>query len=107
MALEVCSLLGRQVVDTHSKGVFPIKFSLCHRLLYSRLSFKVMPGFSFVIGHLQADQLETRLKAVNLVGDIIALPGFSTAEAFQPTFSEFLKRLTDRDFGVRMSVLEQ
>lgn len=65
-----------------------------------------MPGFSFVIGHLQADQLETRLKAVNLVGDIIALPGFSTAEAFQPTFSEFLKRLTDRDFGVRMSVLE-
>lgn len=65
-----------------------------------------MPGFSFVIGHLQADRLETRLKAVNLVGDIIALPGSSTSEAFQPTFSEFLKRLTDRDFGVRMSVLE-
>ncbi|KAL2603500.1 hypothetical protein GLYMA_09G014600v4 [Glycine max] len=60
----------------------------------------------YVTEELMADQLETRLKAVNLVGDIIALPGFSTAEAFQPTFSEFLKRLTDRDFGVRMSVLE-
>jgi sister-chromatid-cohesion protein PDS5 len=50
--------------------------------------------------------LETRLKAVNLVGDIIALPGISTPEAYQPILSEFLKRLTDRDFGVRMSVLE-
>ncbi|GAU49850.1 hypothetical protein TSUD_301550 [Trifolium subterraneum] len=51
------------------------------------------------------DQLETRMKAVNLVGDIIALPGISTSEAFQPILSEFLKRLTDIDFGVRMSVL--
>jgi len=55
---------------------------------------------------LQTDKLETRLKAVNLVGDIIALPGSSIAEALQTTFSEFLKRLTDRDFVVRMSVLE-
>ncbi|RZB64213.1 Sister chromatid cohesion protein PDS5-like B isoform B [Glycine soja] len=60
----------------------------------------------YVTEELMADRLETRLKAVNLVGDIIALPGSSTSEAFQPTFSEFLKRLTDRDFGVRMSVLE-
>jgi len=60
----------------------------------------------FVIEHLQTEKLETRLKAVNLVGDIIALPGSSIAEALQTTFSEFLKKLTDRDFGVRMSVLE-
>ncbi|TKY72277.1 Sister chromatid cohesion protein PDS5-like B [Spatholobus suberectus] len=60
----------------------------------------------YVTEELRADQMETRLKAVNLVGDIIALPGSSIAEAFQPTFSEFLKRLTDRDFGVRMSVVK-
>lgn len=60
----------------------------------------------YVTGELQTDQLETRLKAVNLVGDIIALPGISSALAFQPILSEFLKRLTDTDFGVRMSVLE-
>ncbi|KAK7412751.1 hypothetical protein VNO78_04347 [Psophocarpus tetragonolobus] len=59
-----------------------------------------------VTGELMTDQLETRLKAVNLVGDIIALPGSSIAEAFQPMFAEFLKKLTDGDFGVRMSVLE-
>ncbi|XP_061344321.1 sister chromatid cohesion protein PDS5 homolog A [Gastrolobium bilobum] len=60
----------------------------------------------YVTGELLTDQLETRLKAVNLVGDIIALPGTSIAEEFQPIFSEFLNRLTDIDFGVRMSVLE-
>lgn len=43
---------------------------------------------------------------MNLVGDIIALPKSSIAEAFKPVLSEFLKRLTDSDFGVRMSVLE-
>ncbi|XP_019425447.1 PREDICTED: sister chromatid cohesion protein PDS5 homolog A-A-like isoform X1 [Lupinus angustifolius] len=60
----------------------------------------------YVTGELLADQLETRLKAVNLVGDLIALPGPSIPELFQPIFSEFLKRLTDGDLQVRMSVLE-
>lgn len=56
--------------------------------------------------HLQTDQLDTRLKAVGLVGDLFALPGSANTEAFQPVFSEFLKRLTDRVVTVRMSVLE-
>ncbi|XP_027920522.1 sister chromatid cohesion protein PDS5 homolog A-like isoform X2 [Vigna unguiculata] len=60
----------------------------------------------YVTGELLSDQLETRLKAMNLVGDIISLPGSSISEAFQPIFSEFLKRLTDRVVDVRMSVLE-
>ncbi|KOM53264.1 hypothetical protein LR48_Vigan09g192300 [Vigna angularis] len=62
--------------------------------------------FPYVTRELMTDKLESRLKAVNLVGDIISLPGSSISEALQTTFSEFLKRLTDRDFGVRMSVLE-
>lgn len=56
---------------------------------------------------MQTDQLETRVKAVGLVGDLFALAGSSITEAFQPIFSEFLKRLTDRVVAVRMSVLEQ
>lgn len=52
------------------------------------------------------EQLETRLQAMNLVGDIISLPGTSIPEAFQPIFSEFLKRLSDRVVEVRMSALE-
>ncbi|XP_057415482.1 sister chromatid cohesion protein PDS5 homolog A-like isoform X2 [Lotus japonicus] len=60
----------------------------------------------YVTGELLTDQLETRLKAMNLVGDIISVPGTSIPEAFQPIFSEFLKRLSDRAVEVRMSVLE-
>ena len=56
---------------------------------------------------MQTDQLDTRLKAVGLVGDIFALPGSAITETFQPIFSEFLKRLTDRVVSVRMCVLER
>lgn len=55
--------------------------------------------------YLQTDELDTRLKAVGLVGDLFSLPGSSISEVFQPVFSEFLKRLTDRIVEVRMSVL--
>lgn len=50
--------------------------------------------------------MDTRLKAVGLVGDLFALPESNISGAFQPVFSEFLKRLTDRVAEVRMSVLE-
>lgn len=55
---------------------------------------------------MQTDQLEVRLKAVRLVGDLFSIPGHAITEPFQPVFSEFLKRLTDRAVEIRMSVLE-
>lgn len=55
---------------------------------------------------LQTDNIDTRLKAVQLVGDLFALPESAIFETFLPIFSEFLKRLTDRVVEVRMSVLE-
>ncbi|CAI9760225.1 unnamed protein product [Fraxinus pennsylvanica] len=60
----------------------------------------------FLTGELLTDQLDTRLKAVGLVGDLFAQPGSVISEAFQPMFLEFLKRVTDRVVEVRMSVLE-
>lgn len=63
-------------------------------------------SLSFDFQLVQTDQLDTRLKAVNLVGDLFSLPGSTISEPFQPIFSEFLKRLTDRVVDVRMSVLE-
>ncbi|XP_058753154.1 sister chromatid cohesion protein PDS5 homolog A-like isoform X1 [Vicia villosa] len=68
-----------------------------------QILFGVLP---YVTGELLTDQLETRLKAMNLVGDMISIPGTSIPEAFQPIFSEFLKRLSDRVVEVRMSALE-
>lgn len=61
----------------------------------------------FTFHHLQTDQLDIRLKAVRLVGDLFALPGSAISETFEPIFVEFLKRLTDRVVEVRMSVLER
>ncbi|GMP73504.1 hypothetical protein CsSME_00031242 [Camellia sinensis var. sinensis] len=61
----------------------------------------------FKFEHLQTDQLDIRLKAVRLVGDLFALPDSAMSQTFQPIFSEFLKRLTDRVVEVRMSVLER
>ncbi|GMY36602.1 sister chromatid cohesion protein PDS5 homolog A isoform X4 [Fagus crenata] len=60
----------------------------------------------YLTGELLTDQLDTRLKAVRLVGDLFSLPGTAISEAFLPIFSEFLKRLTDRVVEVRMCVLE-
>ncbi|KAF2306079.1 hypothetical protein GH714_011216 [Hevea brasiliensis] len=61
----------------------------------------------YLTGELLTDQLDVRLKAVGLVGDLSALPGSAISGAFQPIFSEFLKRLADRGVEVRMSVLER
>lgn len=43
---------------------------------------------------------------MSLVGDLFSLPGVAISEAFQPIFSEFLKRLADRVVEVRMCVLK-
>ncbi|CAL0301082.1 unnamed protein product [Lupinus luteus] len=80
-----------------------------HEVIYDLYSCapQILSGIlPYVTGELLADQLETRLEAVNLIGDITALHGSSIPEVFQPIFSEFLKMLTDRDLQVRMSVLE-
>uniref|UniRef100_A0A7N1A0X3 Uncharacterized protein n=1 Tax=Kalanchoe fedtschenkoi TaxID=63787 RepID=A0A7N1A0X3_KALFE len=60
----------------------------------------------YLTGELLTDQVDVRLKAVNLVGDLFAVPGSLIPEEFQPIFSEFLKRLTDRVAEVRLAVLE-
>lgn len=80
-----------------------------HEVIYDvyRCAPQIIAGVApYLTGELLSDQLDTRLKAVGLVGDLFALPGSSISEAFQPIFSEFLKRLTDRVVTVRMSILE-
>ncbi|MQM03151.1 hypothetical protein Taro_035925 [Colocasia esculenta] len=60
----------------------------------------------YITGELLTDELDVRLKAVKLLGDLFSLPGHSISEYFQPLFSEFLKRLTDRVVEVRVLVIE-
>ncbi|XP_041989798.1 sister chromatid cohesion protein PDS5 homolog A-like [Salvia splendens] len=80
-----------------------------HAVLYNiyQSAPQILTGVvPYLTGELLSDQLEVRLKAVGLVGDLFSLPESTISVAFQPVFSEFLKRLTDRVAEVRMSVLE-
>ncbi|WCJ28194.1 hypothetical protein M5689_009901 [Euphorbia peplus] len=81
-----------------------------HEVIYDvyRCAPQILSGVvPYLTGELLTDELNIRLKAVGLVGDLFALPGSVVAESFQPIFSEFLKRLSDRGVEVRMSVLER
>ncbi|KAK4434769.1 DNA mismatch repair protein MSH6 [Sesamum alatum] len=98
------------LVSSMSGDSRPLKCEInYHRVLYDiyRCAPQILSGVvPYLTGELLSDQLDIRLKAVGLVGDLFALPGSTISEAFKPVFLEFLKRLTDRVVEVRMSVLE-
>lgn len=80
-----------------------------HAVLHNiyRSAPQILSGIvPYLTGELLSDKLEIRLKAVGLIGDLFSLPESTISGAFQPVFSEFLKRLTDRVAEVRLSVLE-
>ncbi|OVA10818.1 hypothetical protein BVC80_8199g2 [Macleaya cordata] len=80
-----------------------------HEVIFDiyRCAPQILSGIiPYLTGELLTDQLDIRLKAVKLLGDVFSLPDTCISEAFQPLFSEFLKRLTDRVVEVRMSVVE-
>ncbi|KAL5199789.1 hypothetical protein ABZP36_020992 [Zizania latifolia] len=60
----------------------------------------------YITGELLADQVETRSKAVEVLGELFSLPGTPILESFKSLFDEFLKRLTDRVVEIRVSVIE-
>lgn len=55
---------------------------------------------------LLTDQVDVRLKAVNLLGRLFALPGQHVAHEYHQLFSEFLKRLSDKTVEVRLAAVE-
>ncbi|XP_021854385.2 sister chromatid cohesion protein PDS5 homolog A [Spinacia oleracea] len=80
-----------------------------HEVIFNlyRCSPQILLGVvPYLTGEILNDQSKARLKAVNLVGELFALPGSAISEAFQSIFVEFLKRLTDREVEVRMSALD-
>uniref|UniRef100_A0A0E0E0Q0 Tudor domain-containing protein n=1 Tax=Oryza meridionalis TaxID=40149 RepID=A0A0E0E0Q0_9ORYZ len=60
----------------------------------------------YITGELLADEVETRSKAVEILGELFSLPGIPILESFKSLFDEFLKRLTDRAVEIRVSVIE-
>ncbi|XP_052189555.1 sister chromatid cohesion protein PDS5 homolog B isoform X2 [Diospyros lotus] len=54
---------------------------------------------------LLADQVDVRIKAVNLIGRLLALPGHRIVKEYHPLLIEFLKRFSDKSAEVRLSAL--
>ncbi|XP_028067959.1 sister chromatid cohesion protein PDS5 homolog A isoform X5 [Camellia sinensis] len=54
---------------------------------------------------LLADQVDVRIKAVNLIGKLLALPGYHVAQEYRYLFIEFLKRFSDKSAEVRLGAI--
>ncbi|XP_062146872.1 sister chromatid cohesion protein PDS5 homolog B isoform X4 [Alnus glutinosa] len=55
---------------------------------------------------LLTDQVDVRIKAVNLIGKLLALPKHHVAQDYHDLFVEFLKRFSDKSVEVRVSALQ-
>lgn len=63
----------------------------------------VIPNLS---QELLTDQVDVRIKAVNLIGKLFALPEHHAAQEYRHLFVEFLKRFSDKSTEVRIAALE-
>ncbi|WJX30406.1 hypothetical protein P8452_18948 [Trifolium repens] len=66
----------------------------------------LVPIFPSLIKELNADQVGVRLKAVNLVGKLFAIPEQHAAQKFHDLFEAFLNKFNDASVDVRISVLQ-
>ncbi|XXG74106.1 hypothetical protein AAC387_Pa07g2909 [Persea americana] len=55
---------------------------------------------------LLTDQVDVRIKAVNLLGRLFSVPGHHVANEYRQLFVEFLKRFSDKSVEVRLGAVE-
>uniref|UniRef100_A0A5B7BL44 Uncharacterized protein n=1 Tax=Davidia involucrata TaxID=16924 RepID=A0A5B7BL44_DAVIN len=67
-----------------------------------QMLFAVIPNLT---QELLTDQVDVRIKAINLIGRLLALPGHHIAQEYRHLFIEFLKRFSDKSAEVRLSAL--
>ncbi|KAL5722287.1 hypothetical protein ACHQM5_005825 [Ranunculus cassubicifolius] len=68
-----------------------------------QMLLSVIPSLSH---ELLTDQVDVRIKAVNLLGKLFALPGQHVVHQYRQLFIEFLKRFSDKSAEVRISALQ-
>ncbi|XWS23753.1 hypothetical protein CRYUN_Cryun28dG0042300 [Craigia yunnanensis] len=52
------------------------------------------------------DQVDVRIKAVNLIGKLLLRPEYRIAQRYHALFVEFLKRFSDQSSEVRVTALQ-
>ncbi|XVE55344.1 hypothetical protein DITRI_Ditri03aG0151400 [Diplodiscus trichospermus] len=55
---------------------------------------------------LMADQVDVRIKAVNLIGKLLLQPEYHIAQRYRALYVEFLKRFSDKSSEVRVTALQ-
>ncbi|KAE8690421.1 putative translation initiation factor if-3 [Hibiscus syriacus] len=55
---------------------------------------------------LMTDQVDARIKAVNLIGKLLLCPEYRVAQRYHALFVEFLKRFADKSSEVRVAALQ-
>ncbi|KAJ0024548.1 hypothetical protein Pint_08187 [Pistacia integerrima] len=84
------------------------------RELYHEIMFKIfqcapqmlVAVIPNLIQELSIDQVDVRIKALNLIGKLFALPKNGVAERHRHLFVEFLKRFSDKSPEVRIRALQ-
>ncbi|KDP32795.1 hypothetical protein JCGZ_12087 [Jatropha curcas] len=99
--LTSCSL-DRDAVESELKEFY-------HEILFKvfqcapQMLLAVIPNLT---QELLTDQVDVRIKAVNLIGKLVALPGQHVAQEYQNLFIEFKNRFSDKSVEVRLTALQ-
>jgi sister-chromatid-cohesion protein PDS5 len=58
------------------------------------------------VSNPQVDQVETRLKAIDLLGRIFCIPDDQAATEYKPLYHEFVNRFNDKNVDVRAKMVQ-
>ncbi|KAK1371080.1 sister chromatid cohesion protein PDS5-like [Heracleum sosnowskyi] len=103
---SVCGFLTSCILDRNAVGN-DLRESY-HEIIFEifrcapQMLLAVIPNLTH---ELLTDQVDVRIKAINLIGRLFALPGCHVAQEYGHVFVEFLNRFSDKSPEVRISVL--
>ncbi|KAF9608421.1 hypothetical protein IFM89_009787 [Coptis chinensis] len=89
--------VGSELKEYYHEIIFEI-FQCAPQMLLT-----VIPSLTH---ELLTDQVDVRIKAVDLIGKLFALPGRHVVQEYRQLFVEFLKRFSDKSVEVRISALQ-
>uniref|UniRef100_A0A1D1YLJ6 Sister chromatid cohesion protein PDS5 A n=1 Tax=Anthurium amnicola TaxID=1678845 RepID=A0A1D1YLJ6_9ARAE len=96
------SILERDTTRNELKGFY-------HEIIFEifrcapQMLIAVIPNLT---QELLTDQVDVRMKAVHLIGRLLAQSRLQLARDYRPLFVEFLKRFSDKSVEVRVSAVE-
>ncbi|XP_022976675.1 sister chromatid cohesion protein PDS5 homolog A-like isoform X2 [Cucurbita maxima] len=90
-------VVGSELKEFYHEIVFRIFQCVPQMLL------PVIPNLAL---ELVTDQVDVRIKAVKIIGRLLALPGHCVAQKYRGLFMEFLKRFCDKSAEVRIHAIQ-